>query len=242
MTLTTTPFAEELATTDIRQRSMTALVIDDSKVDRKHLRDLCRKAGLRFACSEAATIAEMDEHLDRTAFDFVFIDYNLGVETGMQALKAVTSHEDQMNAIPIMVTGVDRPDVIIEAMRSGCADYLVKEEITIDSIRRAVTSALERRVLLAALSRERSTRVQMSAAIERFSQSCAPGMRGALAVMLRRIRSMQAACDPDPVLHDGLKALGGDCQTLFGFLDEMHGMIAADNRPALAPPAELRPH
>ena len=87
---------------------MRALLLDDNPIDRKQIRWLCTKAGLHLDFAEAGNLADMRRHLDAEVFDIVFIDYHLGMETGLEALRMLLAHEDQGQAIPIMVTSFAR--------------------------------------------------------------------------------------------------------------------------------------
>lgn len=208
-------------------RRLTALVLDDQQIDRMRLIDLCRKAGLNLKFSEAADIREMRRLLDATPFDIVFIDYHLGMETGLDALRIVTSHEEQVQAIPIMVTSMDEHHVVIRAMRSGCVDYLVKDDLDITEIQRAITSALERRILLAAISQERATRQLARLTVERFAQNSAPKMAQILSGMLRRLRNIRSADGLESDLSDQIAELNGDCGDLIDLVDQIRMQFAA---------------
>lgn len=200
-------------------RRLTALVLDDQQIDRMRLIDLCRKAGLNLKFSEAADIREMRRLLDATPFDIVFIDYHLGMETGLDALRIVTSHEEQVHAIPIMVTSMGEHQVVVRAMRSGCVDYLVKDDLDLAEIQRAITSALERRILLAAISQERATRQLARLTVERFAASSAPKMVHILTGMLRRLRNLRSADGIAGDISDQLSALNGACGELIELVD-----------------------
>lgn len=203
---------------------MTALIVDDDETDRRRIRRFCRDAGMQFQMSEAGDLRELRTELNRRSFDVIFLDYHLGMETGLEALHLVTAHEDQEDALVIMVTSVGMPDVIIEAMRSGCADYIIKEELSVDLVRRSISSAIERRILLAAISRRQKVRNAMNELVERFANSCAPEMRRILAGMMRRLRTIQGSVAAD-AMHSDIEALRLNCEELYAFLDGMRGML-----------------
>mgnify|MGYP001347609441 CR=1 FL=1 len=215
---------------DCEDRRLTALVLDDQAIDRMRLIDLCRKAGLNLKFSEAADIHEMRRLLDLGPFDIVFIDYHLGMETGLDALRILTSHEEQVRAIPIMVTSMGEHQVVVRAMRAGCLDYLVKDDLDLAEIQRAITSALERRILLAAISQERATRQLARLTIERFAATSAPKMVHILTGMLRRLRSLRSADGSAGDIADQLAELNGAC----GELIELVDAIRTDFDPAAA--------
>jgi len=156
---------------------LNVLSIDDDEIDRMRLLKICRKAGLMVDFTEAANLAEMRECLDVDAFDLVFIDHDLGMDTGLDALGILLSHEDQVGAVPIMLTSSVDYHVAVEAMRRGCADYIVKDELTVDALIKSVTSAIERRALYGALTDARASESELKSVFERFMVSCGPEMR-----------------------------------------------------------------
>ena len=198
---------------------ISALVIDDDMADRFRLIKLCQQAGLDLDFQEAASLEEVRSTTDRGSYDIIFIDYNLGLATGQEALELVKAHYLQESAITIMVTSVDRHDVIIKAMRTGCSDYLIKEELTIEAIRKAVASAYEKKLLHAALDHERADLTSMRDAIARFKCHLAPEMRRVMSGMLWRIRSLESApgAGRGGLHRDALESL---CIELINILDD----------------------
>ena len=162
---------------DDPNRIFNVLFLDDQEADRMRIRRFLRKAGLEFRDFEAHDLATFRDQLDDNIMDLVFIDYHLDMENGIDALRHLISHEDQANALPIMVSSVDRHDVVIEAMRMGCADYLVKEELSVDAVRKSVASAFERKILIAAISESQTSRHAMRMAVSRFMASAVSGVK-----------------------------------------------------------------
>lgn len=119
-----------------------ALVVEDEETDRFRLITLCRRAGLDLAFKEAEDSHQMRAEIAANTFDVIFIDYHLGFSNGLEAVAEIVACERQNNAVLIMVTSVNQHEVIIESMKSGCSDFLIKEELSIDGIRRSVETAL----------------------------------------------------------------------------------------------------
>jgi len=209
------------------QRVMTALILDDNAVDRMRFRKLCRQAGLHLRAAEVSTLREFAAALESGPFDLVFIDYHLGMETGIEALGLLTAHPDQVGAIPIMFTSVARCDVAVTAMREGCADYLVKEELSVESLRHAITGAVERRILLGALSEARVFRSNLRSIVGRFSRSCGPEMRGILAGLLRQVRAIRRKEAADGDLGPHLTMVEQGATDLLTLLDDLVSMLDA---------------
>jgi DNA-binding NarL/FixJ family response regulator len=202
------------------------LSIDDDPIDRMRIRTLCRKAGVGDDIDEAHNITEMRALLDEGGYDIVFIDYHLGLETGREALDVLLQHEDQANAIPIMVTSVTDHQVAIDAMRAGCSDYLVKEEMSVETLRKSIVSSLERRILLSAVSEMRMAQTHMKRMVERFSSTCGPEMRAILGAMLRQIAELKEET-AQTELGGTLTAASAGCSALLEFLDDLDTALHA---------------
>ncbi len=206
------------------------LVLDDMEADRARLRRLCRKAGLDFVMHEVSDLAGMRQVLETQEIDIAFLDYHLEMDTGLDALKLLIGHEDQVNAIPIMITSVDRHDIAVEAMRKGCADYLTKEELSVDALRKSVTSAFERRLLIAALGEAQSSRSAMHLSVLRFARTCGPQIREVLGSTLMQVRGLKRAQAVDAQVRETLSSLESSCSDIFAFLDDVQTLMEDQTR------------
>lgn len=205
--------------------ALKVLILDDQEADRVRIKRLLRKAGLDFTLYEAADIASFREQLDRGEMDLVFLDYYLDMETGLDALKLLIAHEDQAKALPIMVTSLDRVDVAVEAMRGGCADYLIKEQLSVEAIRKSVTSAFERSILISALSEAQSSRQALRVSVGRFARTCGPEIRSVLAGTLRHARAARQHAEGNPHFAANLSKLEGSCHDIFAFFDSLVALL-----------------
>ncbi|MEM9970158.1 MAG: response regulator [Pseudomonadota bacterium] len=202
--------------------------MDDQEADRVRIRRFLRKAGLEFQDHEAHDLASFRSALDQHQMDIVFIDYHLDMENGLDALRHLIAHEDQADALPIMVSSVDRHDIIIEAMRMGCADYIVKEEMSVDAVRKSVASAFERKILIAAISESQSSRHAIRMAVQRFSRTSAPELRRVLSATMRHARTVRSSKDESMTAKTTMAGLEASCRDVFGFLDELKGLLDTD--------------
>jgi len=100
--------------------------------------------GERYECSTAASANEALELLATTPFDLVITDMMMPGRNGIELLRDIKSRYP--DTAVIMVSGVDRPQRLRDALRVGASDYLIKpcelEVLSISSER-----ALERRSL-----------------------------------------------------------------------------------------------
>jgi len=204
------------------------LILDDLEADRMRLRRFCRKAGLDFELHEAEDIESFRMIINSKKMDLVFLDYHLAMDNGLDALRLLQAHEDQVDAIPIMVTSVDRHDIAVEAMRAGCADYLTKEELSVDSIRKSIISAFERRILISALNEAHSSQHAMRVSVSRMAKTCGPEIRSVLAATLRHVRTLRATDRLSTNVKSSLGGLEKSCSQIYGFLDEVSGLLEHD--------------
>lgn len=83
------------------------------------------------------------EELSKGDYDICLLDYRLGTRNGLEILQRVSDCPDKP---PIIVlTGHGDYEVDVEAMRSGAADYLVKDHLGEKTIERTIRYAIERK-------------------------------------------------------------------------------------------------
>ena len=172
-------------------KTMNVLILDDSEVDRQTILRLCEKAGLNCTVSEAATLEAFVKALDDTYFDLIFVDYNLGAHTGLEAIDLIMRHDNQAAAATIMVAGEGQVHIAVDAMRLGCADYLTKSMLTVESLQKSIATAIERQAVMAQFSNESQTRRALEASIRRYAYASTAEMRNLLSATLRRVRLMR---------------------------------------------------
>ena len=118
-----------------------ALIIEDEETDCFQVMTMCRRAGLNLDVHTAADAFEFRAEIAATAFDLIFVDYHFGLLTGLEVLSEINSCDRQAQAVLIMVTSVTKTDIVVEAMKSGCSDYLIKEQLSVAGIRKSVETA-----------------------------------------------------------------------------------------------------
>lgn len=205
------------------------LSVDDDEIDRLRLKKLCRKAGMEAAFFEAANLDEMRQLLDQEQYDLVFLDHNLGMDTGLDALKLLLTHEDQVQAVPIMLTSVTSYQTAVEAMRRGCADYIVKEELSVDALIKSIASSIERRALYGQLSSARASENELRRIFQRFIVGCGPDLRLLLSRTLAGVRVVKSQARQDdsvsPTLLSDMSLLERGCKDLVAFMDDLDSVI-----------------
>ncbi len=102
---------------------MKALVVDDSAVMRKILIAALGKMGVSDVCQagdgKEAVVAAMTE-----SPDFILMDWNMPVMSGLDALRAIRASGSKTPVI--MVTTEAERSRVIEAIKNGASNYIVK--------------------------------------------------------------------------------------------------------------------
>lgn len=118
------------------------LIVDDEEKVRS-LFALCLRE--RYSCETAANAQEALEWLQRAPFALVITDIQMPGIGGVELLRKI--NELYRDTAVIMVSGIDRTQRVIDAVRMGAYDYLLKP-CDLDVLELCVERALERRTLL----------------------------------------------------------------------------------------------
>lgn len=118
------------------------LIVDDDDVVRSVFEEYLSE---RFSCTAASGFDEAMALLNRESFALVISDVIMPGRSGIELLREVTTRFPD-TAI-IMVSGVDRTQRVLDAVRLGAYDYLIKP-CELDVLDLTVERAIERRALL----------------------------------------------------------------------------------------------
>jgi two-component system NtrC family sensor kinase len=123
------------------------LVVDDDEQVRVLFADYL---GERYSCATAADGQEALAHLARETFALVISDVQMPGLGGTELLRKIT--ENFPDTAVVMVSGIGRTQRVLDAVRLGAFDYLVKP-CELDVLELTVERALERRALLCSARR-----------------------------------------------------------------------------------------
>jgi signal transduction histidine kinase len=137
--LETIPF-DSLRTADAPYQRI--LIVDDEESIR-HL--FSCSLGARYHCTTAASVEEALAELARASYALVLSDVNMPGLSGIELLRKII--ERYPDTAVIMISGVDRSQRVLDAVRLGAFDYLIKP-CDLDALDLCVERALDRRALL----------------------------------------------------------------------------------------------
>ncbi len=128
------------------------VVIDDDKSFRSYLTTLLEAIGYRVTCF--ASGEEAVEALEKgLAPSMIILDIIMEGLSGIEVLKKVRRIQEELPII--MLTGVDQTQTIVEAMRFGASDYLVKPFET-EELEIAIRNVFEKADLVDEIKRLRA--------------------------------------------------------------------------------------
>lgn len=123
-----------------RRKPLLAVAIDDDpgevEILRRHLREI---RSFEVEVLHASHRAEAERLLRERAVDLVFLDYQLGPETGVELLADLRSRGDLRPVVAL--TGRGDQYAAARLVRAGADDYIAKGDLTPEVARRAIESA-----------------------------------------------------------------------------------------------------
>jgi PAS domain S-box-containing protein len=136
------PFQQEEI--DMQGAEIRVLLVEDDEDDYILARDLLSEIPTaKFDLEWVTTYESASQVLDSDRHDICLLDYHLGRHSGLELLQEV---KRKACGIPIIViTGLGNYELDREAMRSGAADYLVKDHLTVDLLERSIRYAMNRK-------------------------------------------------------------------------------------------------
>lgn len=126
-------------------KPLKVLVMDDNAFDRKTITRLSERSRFSLQIIEVASIADAQAKIDCEQPDVVFLDYRVPDGDGITFSEQLLT-KMQSDAPPIViVTGEGDERTAIRSLRSGVADYLVKDKLSVDALDGSIERCLAAR-------------------------------------------------------------------------------------------------
>jgi CheY-like chemotaxis protein len=122
------------------ESALNVLMFDDTPEDRMAVR-LALEAG-GFVLQEAADAEHGLKLAASSTPDCILLDYVLPDAEGLEVLESLRQPGGTLPCAVVMLTGAGTADVATAAMNAGALDYLVKDRLDADTLRRTIRSAV----------------------------------------------------------------------------------------------------
>jgi two-component system chemotaxis response regulator CheY len=123
-------------------KDLKILVVDDFATMRKVIRNLLKQVGYEDIVEAEDGVAAM-RILKSQKVDMVISDWNMPNMTGLELLKAVRADADLTKIPFLMVTAEALQDNVVEAVKSGVSNYIVKP-FTAEVLNEKIAKILEK--------------------------------------------------------------------------------------------------
>jgi DNA-binding NtrC family response regulator len=203
---------------EIRNTQASVLVVDDEEWVQRLLAERLQNA--QYSVTPAMTAEGCLQAASKDTFDVILLDVNLPDMSGLDVLRKLKS--EQLAAGVVMISGQDDASLVVEAIRLGALDYLVKP---LDAQKVMATVGLAART--GRLEREnRRLRLELRGQADHELIGCSPALRR-FASLLRRVAESDATAliEGKPgsgktlaaqILHRSGRRSKGPCVTLQG--------------------------
>ncbi len=100
---------------------LSLLIIEDDVVDQLAFKRFIKKSNISYDYEVVSSLTEAKKIISSQHFDAIITDFNLGDGTAFELL------EMKPKSPVVFITGAGNEEVAVRAMKSGAADYLVKD-------------------------------------------------------------------------------------------------------------------
>jgi DNA-binding response OmpR family regulator len=151
--------------TDEPQKRFNVLLVEDNPADAYFVRDaLSRGFGSAIELTDAVRLDDALGELERRSFDVVLLDLGLPDSRGLPTFSVLHA---RYRLVPVVViSALSDETMMIDAVRLGAQDYLVKGRYDAELLVRVIRHAMERHQLVSQLERSLANVRKLLQAIE----------------------------------------------------------------------------
>ena len=139
----------------ISQTPLTILFVDDSTEDRALYRHFLSSTAA-YTFLEAATGEEGLRLCQTVQPDCLILDFHLPDMDGFEFIDTLQRESISLSYPVVMLTGQGSEQLAVQAMHRGVQDYVVKDDLSADTLRRVITNAVDKLRLQQMLQAHRS--------------------------------------------------------------------------------------
>ena len=142
------------------QAEPTVVIVDDDLIFRDNLARLFHLLRQDCPCQvlQATDGVQAMRILESRPVDCLFLDYLMSGGTGLEWLPQIVARFPDVPVI--IVTGMGSEQIALEAMKQGALDYLVKGQLSRETLQRAFLNALRTRELKRIIARQNEKLLQ----------------------------------------------------------------------------------
>jgi len=227
------------------KKGQTIFIVDDSPEDRNVLRrHLLRDSEINYTIFEEETGQSSLELCKATKPDCILLDFNLPDMNGLDFLTELSDSESGSVPFPVVIlTGISDESVAIQAMKSGAQDYLVKGNITTESLHRAIQNAIERVEMLHALEEHQRNLEQKNQELQAFAYALAHDLRAPLRAItgFAQIVHQEYQAVLDAEGHHFMENIIRACAQMDRLIEDLLSYTRIENKTARRQPIALAP-
>lgn len=124
-------------------QEITVLLVEDNPGDQRLIQEQLREVDrLRFATIVVGSLKEALHEANRQTIDAILLDLNLPDSHGLETIDTLIT--EALDVPTVVLTGIADEEIGIAAIQHGASDYLTKDQIGPEMLRRAVVYAVQR--------------------------------------------------------------------------------------------------
>ncbi|MDQ8194873.1 response regulator [Coraliomargarita sp. SDUM461004] len=130
-------------------KTIEILLFEDNAADANLVAEYLDLSMLNFSITTVKRMADGVEKLKKKRYDIILLDLSLPDSQGIHTLRTIMAAAD--DEVIIVLTGADDEELSLEALQVGAQDYLFKDRLNGEVLRRSIRYAIERSNLLRSL-------------------------------------------------------------------------------------------
>lgn len=123
---------------------MNVMIVDDDIVDSELMSRTLKKSDLDASIMTAETVDEGLNHSRSNIFDIILLDYHMPNRSGLEMIAELRKETRPNNTTIVMMSTSEDQEIAIDCIKAGAQDFLIKSEINVLRLKRAILHAQTR--------------------------------------------------------------------------------------------------